>query len=142
MPAVAAALRWNPLLHLMGAEFVGMALLGRIDDPATSRWARAQLSRTTLATVVSAMHAVSAFTSDSRIGQVDVPTAVVITARDRVVPPGRQLELARAVPGASVHHVDAGHGACVNAPHLFARALLEACWSVAPGRGSALRTPA
>jgi pimeloyl-ACP methyl ester carboxylesterase len=142
VPAVAAALRWNPMLHLMGAEFVGMALLGRVDDPATSRWARAQLRRTTLATVVSATRAVCAFTSDSRMGQVDVPTAVVITARDRIVSLGRQLELARAVPGASVHYVDAGHGACVNAPHLFARALLEACWSAAPGRGSTLRIPA
>ena len=142
MPAVAAALRWNPLLHLMGAEFVGMALLGRIDDPATSRWARAQLRRTTLATVVSATEAVCEFTSDSWISQVDVPTAVVITDRDRVVPPGRQATLAQAVPGASVHYVDAGHGACVNAPHLFAPALLEACWSVAPGLGSALRTSA
>ena len=50
VPAVAAALRWNPMLHLMGAEAFGTALLGRIDDPATSRWARAQLRRTTLAT--------------------------------------------------------------------------------------------
>ncbi len=142
MPAVAATLRWNPMLHLMGGEFVGMALLGPIDDPATSRWAHAQLRRTTLATVVSATEAVCAFSSNSWISQVDVPTAVVITARDHVVPPGRQLELARAVPGASVHEVDADHGACVNAPQLFARALLEACWSVEPGRGSTLRTPA
>jgi 3-oxoadipate enol-lactonase len=142
MPAVAATLRWNPMLHLMGAEFVGMALLGRIDDPATGRWVRAQLRRTTLATVVSATDAVCAFSSDSWIGQVDVPTAVVITDRDTVVPPGRQLELARAIPGASVHHLDADHGACVNAPHLFAPALLEACWSVAPGRGRTLRIPA
>ena len=142
VPAVAAALRWNPMLHLMGAEAFGTALLGRIDDPATGRWARAQLRRTTLATALSAMHAVCEFTSDSRISQVDVPTAVVITTRDRVVPPSRQLELARAVPGASVHHVDAGHGACINAPHLFTRALVEACWSVAPGRGSTLHMPA
>jgi len=140
MPAVAAALRWNPMLHLLGAESVGMALLGRFDDPATSRWARDQLRRTTLATVVSATEAVCAFSSDSWIGQVDVPTAVVITARDRIVPPGRQLELARAVPGASVHYVDADHGACVNAPQLFARALLEAGWSVAPDRGSTAHT--
>jgi 3-oxoadipate enol-lactonase len=142
VPAMAAALRWNPMLHLMGAEFLGMALLGRVDDPATRRWARAQLSRTTLATAVSATHAVCEFTSDSWISQVDVPTAVVITARDRVVPPDRQLKLARAVPGASVHHVDAGHGACISAPQLFARALLGACWSVERGRGSTLRTPA
>ncbi len=88
------------------------------------------------------MHAVCEFTSDSWISQVDVPTAVVITTRDRVVPPGRQVKLARAIPGASVHYVDADHGACISAPQLFACALLEACWSVEPGRGSTLRTPA
>ena len=142
VPAVAAALRWNPMLQLMGAEFFGTALLGPADDPATGRWVRAQLHRTSLATVVSAMQAVCEFSSNSWIGQVDVPTAVVITDRDRVVPASRQLELSRAIPGASVHHVDADHGACVNSPRLFTPALLEACWSVAPGRGGALRTPA
>jgi 3-oxoadipate enol-lactonase len=142
VPAMATALQWNPVLHLMGADFFGMALLGRVEDPVTARWARAQLSRTTLATTMSATQAVCGFSSDSWIGQVDVPAAVVITARDRVVPPYRQLQLARAIPGASVHYVDADHGACINAPRLFARALLEACWSVEPARGSTLRTPA
>ena len=142
VPAMAAALRWNPMLQLMGAEFFGMALLGPIEDPATGRWVRAQLHRTTLATVVSAMQAVSEFSSNSWISQVDVPTAVVITDQDLVVPVTRQLELARAIPGASVYHVQADHGACVNAPHLFTPALLEACWSAAPGCGGALRTPA
>jgi 3-oxoadipate enol-lactonase len=141
-PAVAAGLQWNPVLHLVSAEVFGAVLLGGVDDPATGIWARAQLSRTTLATAVSAIWAVCEFTSSSWISQVDVPTAVVITTRDHIVPPGRQLELARAVPGASVHEVDAGHGACVNAPQLFARALLEACWSVESGRGGTLRTPA
>ncbi len=142
VPAMAAALQWNPMLHVMGAGFFGMGLLGPVDDPVTARWARAQMSRTTLATTISAMDAVSGFTSDSWISQVDVPTAVVITARDRVVPPGRQLELARAIPGASVHHLDADHGACLNAPGLFARVLLEACCSAEPAGGSPLRTPA
>ena len=45
-PAMAAALRWNPFVQLMSAETAGMALLGRIDDPAIARWARAQLRRT------------------------------------------------------------------------------------------------
>ena len=110
------------MLHLIGAESFGMALIGRVDDPATGSWARAQLSRTTLATAVSAVRAVCKFTSDSWIGQVDVPAAVVVTPRDRIVPPGRQLELVRAVPGASLHEVDAGHGACITAPQLFAPA--------------------
>src|ERR1039457_5025132 len=95
VPAMAAALRWNPILHLVGAEVFGTALLGRVDDPATGRWARAQLSRTTLAPAISAMHAVCEFTSDNWISQVDVPTAVVVTARDRIVPPNRQLDLGR-----------------------------------------------
>ena len=69
-------------------------------------------------------------------------TAVVITTRDYVVPPSRQLKLARAIPGASVHHVDGDHGAGINAPQLFARALLEACWPARATRGSELRAPA
>ena len=139
---MASTLRWNPFLQLMSAEPFGTALLGRIDDPVTASWARAQLNRTTLATAVSAMSAVGEFTSDSWISQVAVPTAVVVTTRDRIVPARRQLKLARAIPGASVHEVAADHGACVNAPQLFAGALLEACCSVEPGRGSMLRTPA
>jgi 3-oxoadipate enol-lactonase len=141
VPALATALRWNPILHMVGAEAFSAVLLGRADDPATGPWARTQLSRTSLATAVSAMHAVCEFTSDSWISQIDVPTAVVVTARDAIVPPSRQLKLARAIPGASVHEVDADHGACVNAPRLFARALLGACRSVERGATAKLPTP-
>jgi 3-oxoadipate enol-lactonase len=134
LPAAAAALQWNPFLQLMSAEAFGMTLLGRLDDPATARWARAQLSRTTLAAAVSAVQAVCEFSSDGWIGEVDVPAAVVVTTRDRIVPASRQLRLAAAIPGASVHKVAADHGACISAPQLFTPALLEACWGVAPGR--------
>jgi 3-oxoadipate enol-lactonase len=135
LPAAAAALRWNPVLQLMSAEVLGMTLLGHIDDRATAGWARTQLSRTSLAAAVSAVQAVCEFSSDGWISEVDVPAAVVVTARDRIVPAARQLKLARAIPGASVHEVDADHGACINAPQLFAPALLEACWSAASARG-------
>jgi len=137
LPTAAAAIRWNPVLRRAGADALGMTLLGHVDDPATARWARAQLSRTTLVTAVSAIQAVCEFSSEGWIGQVDVPTAVVVTARDRIVPASRQLRLARAIPGASVHQVGAGHGMCVNAPQLFARTLAEACSGVQPGRALA-----
>ena len=130
---------WNPALQLVSAEVLGPALLGTIDDPATASWARAQLSRTTLATAVSAIQAVCAFNSDGWISQVDVPAAVVVTTRDRIVPASRQLELARAVPGASVHEVDADHAVCITAPQMFTRALLEACRSAAAGRSKHAR---
>jgi 3-oxoadipate enol-lactonase len=145
LPGAAAAVRLNPVLRTVSAEVLGMALLGRIDDPATAAWARGQFRRTTLATALSAIRAVGEFTSDRWIGQVDIPAAVVVTARDTVVPVSRQLRLARAIPGATVHELAAGHGVCVTRPQLFVRGLLEACWSAAGGRragGSGRRRPA
>ncbi len=132
--AAAAAVWWNPLLQPFSAEILGMALLGPVDDPATAAWARAQLRRTPLGTAISAIQAVCEFTSHSWIGQVDIPAAVVVTAVDRVVPPGRQRKLARAIPGASVYELDADHAVCITAPQQFAQVLLQACWSVAADR--------
>jgi pimeloyl-ACP methyl ester carboxylesterase len=130
LPAAAAAVRWNPVLHSMSAEILGTALLGPVDDPVTARWARAQLRRTSLATAISAVQAVCEFSSHTWISQVDVPTAVVVTTRDRIVPVSRQLKLARAIPGASIHEVDADHAVCLTAPGVFIPVLLQACWSV------------
>lgn len=107
LPAAAAAIRLNPLLRPAGAEVLGRELLGRIDDPATASWARAQLSRTAFTTAISAIQAVCEFTSQTWVSQIDVPTAVIVTARDHLVPANRQLKLARAIPGASAHTVDA-----------------------------------
>ena len=140
VPTAAAAIRWNPFLQPMTAELLGMALMGPVDDPATARQAHAQLRRTTLGTAISAVQAVCEFTSHSWIGQVDVPAAVVVTAQDRIVPVSRQLRLARAIPGASVHEVDADHAVCVTKPQLFAQALIQACWSVTAARGRRTQT--
>ncbi len=141
LPTAAVAIAWNPLLQSMSAEFFGMTLLGSVDDPDISRWARAQLRRTTLSTAISAVQAVSDFTSHTWIGEVDVPTAVVVTTRDRIVSPSRQLKLARAIPGASVHEVDADHAVCTTAPQVFTPVLLQACWSVET-RYAGLQQPA
>ena len=98
LPSAAAAIRWNPLLQPVSAEILGLALLGPVDDPATSTWTRAQLRRTPLGTALSAIQAVCEFTSHSWISQVDVPTAVVITAEGaEEVPAERAEEVARAV---------------------------------------------
>jgi 3-oxoadipate enol-lactonase len=133
LPSAATAIRWNPLLQPVSAEILGLTLLGPVDDPATAAWTRAQLRRTPLGTALSAVQAVCGFTSHSWISQVDVPTAVVITTQDRIVPARRQRKLAAAIPGASVHEVNADHAVCITAPQLFAQVLLQACWSVTPG---------
>jgi 3-oxoadipate enol-lactonase len=132
LPPAAAAMWWNPLLQPVSAEILGRALLGPVDDPATAAWARAQLRRTPLGTALSAVQAVCEFTSHSWISQVDVPAAVVVTTRDHIVPAARQRKLAAAIPGASVHEVNADHAVCITAPQVFVQVLLQACWSVTP----------
>jgi pimeloyl-ACP methyl ester carboxylesterase len=127
LPAAAAAIRLNPFLQPMSAELFGMALLGPVDDPAAARHVQAACE----------------FSSHSWIGQVSVPTAVLVTTRDRVVPVSRQLRLARAIPGATVHEVAADHAACVTVPEVFNPVLLQACWSVtAPQPGAVASSPA
>ena len=58
------------------------------------------------------------------IGAVDVPTAVLVTRRDRAVPPREQLRLAAAIPGATCHELEDGHVACARRP--FGAALRRA----------------
>lgn len=130
LPSTAAAMWWNPFLRPMSAEFLGLSLMGPVPDPATARWVREQLRRTSLGTAMSAVQAACEFSSHSWISQVDVPTAVVVMARDRVVPLRRQLKLAQAIPGATVHQVDADHAVCVTEPQVFTPVLLQACWTV------------
>jgi len=141
LPAAAAAIRWNPLLQPVSAEILGLTLLGPVDDPAIAARTRAELRKTSLGTALSAVQAVCEFTSHSWISQLDVPAAVVVTTQDRIVPPSRQRKLAAAIPGASVHEVDADHAACITAPQVFAPALLGACWSVAPHQQSSRALP-
>jgi alpha-beta hydrolase superfamily lysophospholipase len=59
----------------------------------------------------------------------DVATAVVVTRQDRLIPAWRQLELARSIPGATVHTVDGNHFAFARAD-VFIPTLLQACHSV------------
>lgn len=126
--SVIAFARLVPPLYHSGLDLVGGFVVGPMDDP-VRQWVHSHLRRASLATTVSAAHAVSRFSSTDWIGGVDVPGAVVMTSRDRVVPLSRQLGLAQAIPGAVSYVVDEGHGACVGRPNRFVPVLLEACRS-------------
>jgi len=60
----------------------------------------------------------------------EMPSAVVVTRQDRLIPAWRQEELARSLPGASVHPVEGNHFA-FSRYDVFVPVLLEACQSVA-----------
>ena len=63
-------------------------------------------------------------------GDAEIPTAVVVTRQDRLIPAWRQLELAQSLPGASVHSVEGNHFA-FSRYDVFVPVLLEACQTVA-----------
>jgi len=135
MPFVVGAVGWIPPVFPLSADLVGAHLLGDSLNPRVRRAVVDRMRRMPLVTALAAMQAVCHFSSHRWIGGVDVPSAVLVTRHDRVVPPSRQMRLARALPGAEVVEVDGDHDVFVDAPGVFAHALAAACLAVtAPQR--------
>ena len=74
--------------------------------------------------------AIGNFTSSAWIGQIDVPTSIVVTMRDRIVPLRRQVELFDSIPDAEAFRVDGEHDAVVTRSDQFVPTLLRAIESV------------
>ena len=128
LPGVSLAVRLTPgLVH----RRVGRRVLGdRTDASPMEQWLIQEFRRAKPATVTEAAAAIGRFTSRDWIGDVDVPTAVVVTTRDQLVPPHRQRKLAEAIPGATVHECNGDHGVCVMSPRRFIPPLMQAVHSV------------
>lgn len=99
---------------------------------ATSPWALAQ-----------ALAAIGRHSSRPWLGQVDVPTAVVVTAHDRLIPPARQRAMASRIPGARVLEAACGHAGCVLQSEIFNPVLVAAVDDVAAriSEGASAREP-
>jgi 3-oxoadipate enol-lactonase len=137
----------SPMAKATFSVFPTIALAGRV-TPATVRqramermmvrrnggdstWFHRESMRNDPIKLAEAGGAIGRFTSHDWIGEVDVPSAVVITERDTVIPPHRQEKLATAIPGATVHRVPGDHTVCATDPHLFVPVFRDACSSVA-----------
>lgn len=110
---------------------VNQVLQSRLEGSPLGDWAAAELGRNHTPSILEAGWAIGRFTSHEWIGNVDVPTGVVVTLDDGVVHPQRQMKLARAIPDAKVYPIHGDHGACVMAPRLFVPALMAAASDVA-----------
>jgi 3-oxoadipate enol-lactonase len=97
-------------------------------------WARIELLRRDPRAVLEAAIELGKYSGTEWIGEIDVPTAVVVHTRDQVVPPRRQLELASSVRGATTHVVDADHFAVIRACERFVDTLVRAIRSVTVDR--------
>lgn len=99
-------------------------------DSAGLAWGRAEFFSTSAWTTPAVLAAIGGFSSAPWIAEVDVPTAVIVTTRDRTIPHRRQRRLGECIPGAEVFEVDSGHAAIVLAADRFRPALLAALTSV------------
>jgi len=102
----------------------------RAANDAYTQWAWNEFRRSDPVKLIEAARALVRFTSHEWIGDVDVPTAVVVTRDDRLVPAPRQRKLAATVPGASAFELDGDHPVVVREPERFVPVLLEACLDV------------
>ena len=91
-------------------------------------WAAAEMRRHDLVKIMEAGQAISTYDARRWIGDVNVPTTVLVTERDRAINPRTQLKLAAMIPGAVVQTIDDGHMAC--AKHEFGLELARAVASV------------
>jgi 3-oxoadipate enol-lactonase len=128
--------RRQETVQRVGARLAAVAARQRriavevLDQTVDERWAWRQFRSTTGAEVTTAGAVIAQFDSRPWIGAVDVPTAVVVTARDRLIPAPRQFAFAHAIKDATVHEVDAGHATCVLGADRFKPVLLAAVASV------------
>jgi 3-oxoadipate enol-lactonase len=91
-------------------------------------WAAGEMRRHDAVKIMEAGQAIGSYNARQWIGDIDVPTTVLVTERDRAIGPREQLKMAAAIPGSVVHPLDDGHVAC--AKREFGPALVRAVDSV------------
>ena len=109
------------------------------DQRGLREWIVSELHHNDTGKVIEAAESLGRFSSHSWIGRVDVPTSVVVTTRDHLVPVRRQLKLAQSIPTAVMFPVDGDHLVCARRPEIFVPVLVDACRLAArrAGRGRA-----
>jgi len=129
LASVALAARVTPDVarRRLAERFIGT----RAGDTSIEAWIVREMHRNEWTAVLEAGNALGRFDSRPWIGEVDVPTAVVATMGDGLVAPARQLALADAIPGATLHRVQGDHTVCVTDPARFLPPLRQACTKVA-----------
>ena len=89
-------------------------------------WIVSELDRGSAEDIAEAGRELGRYDARGWLPSVDVPSAVIITANDSLVPPAAQHDLAARLPDPVVHVVDGDHDAVVARREEFLAALLDA----------------
>ena len=84
-----------------------------VDLVDATTWGRSEVRSTSPWSVPEVLGELGRFNSAAWIGGVDVPSAVVVTGRDKAIPSRRQRRLAAAIPDAQVYDAPGGHASIV-----------------------------
>jgi 3-oxoadipate enol-lactonase len=113
----------------------GAFLRNRFDGTPMGAWAAGELRGNDPVSMLQAGLALRLFDSRPWASDIDVPTAVLVTTADHVVPPESQLALAGAIPGAQIYRVTGDHGIPADRPKVFTPVLITACQAVVQQAG-------
>jgi len=113
-----------------------------LDPSDTHQWALAEWRSTSSWAVAQAVASLGRHHSTPWLHQIDIPTAVVVTTKDKVLSPDRQRAIAATIKGATVHPAECGHAGCVLDAKTFVPAFLEAADTTAGRRASRLKANA
>lgn len=123
-------------LHLFSRLSVARAAAGRtaralhVPPTETGQWALAQWNSTSPLAIGQAVASLGRHNSRPWLKRIDVPTAVVVTTKDHVIPVERQRDMAWQIPGATVHEAPCGHAGCVLEASTFVPTFASAVDSV------------
>lgn len=109
--------------------------------PHPYRWVFGEFQATSKSAILRALAEIVRFDSRSWITEIDVPTSVVVPAKDKFIPPRHQHWLAGQIPDAHVITVDAGHACCTLGHQTFTPGLHSAVDSVLIRAGRRGRPP-
>jgi pimeloyl-ACP methyl ester carboxylesterase len=93
-------------------------------------WLKAELDRGDPRDLADAGRALGGYDARGFAAEVDVPTAVVVTTKDRLVRPQKQHDLAAAIPGATTFLLAGDHDASLVSPQEFASVTVAALTQV------------
>ena len=139
MPFFAAMVGLGNIVELLGHLPTGLLarFLPQLSNPLHDddmRWALDELRRASFRTVVETAREMAVHDASAWLHEIDVPTAIVCTRRDRAVPVAHQREMAELIPGSELFEFDDGHLACLDPA--FGEQLARACLSISQRRGT------
>ena len=123
---VGSTATWLP--RTLAKSLGGDSASPRDKDDALADWGRQEITKHSSRVMLEAAHAIANFSSKRWVGEIDVPTSVIVTEQDQAVSPDAQIRMAMAIRGAHVNRIPGGHVSCIDPD--FGRKVTDACLDV------------